>query len=109
MRARVMRLPSQSTPKWVPITLSGLTSKGTTPLKLTYLKSWSGKSLNETVHISPGRSQVNLHLPEELQAVNGASGKFSVALLSIEDGNGCIKKLSALTYEVDINRERVRW
>lgn len=46
-------------------------------------------------------------VPEELSATSGASGKVSLALLSIEDGNGCVRKLAAPAVEVDINRQRV--
>jgi nucleoporin POM152 len=82
-------------------------NQGAGPLRLNYLKSWSGQSENVTVPIRPGRTKVTVPVPPALSAESGASGKLSIVLLSIEDGNGCVRKLPAPTVEVDINRQKV--
>jgi hypothetical protein len=46
-------------------------------------------------------------LPKELASDSGALGKMTVTLLSIEDGNGCVRKLQAPPVEVDVNRRVV--
>ncbi len=60
-----------------------------------------------TVDIPFGQSRVSIPVPKELSAESGASGKLSIALASIEDGNGCSRKLLARSVDVDINRQRV--
>ncbi|WVQ93493.1 hypothetical protein IAU59_000567 [Kwoniella sp. CBS 9459] len=81
-------------------------ARGISPLKLAYLKSWSTRSENVTVDIPTGRTKISIPVPPELSAASGANGKLTVALLSIEDGNGCVRKLSAPAIEVDIKRQR---
>jgi nucleoporin POM152 len=46
-------------------------------------------------------------LPKTLQDGEGGSGKFTITLLSVEDGNGCVRKLPAASIEVEVNREKV--
>jgi hypothetical protein len=46
-------------------------------------------------------------LPKDLASDSGALGKMTVTLLSIEDGNGCVRKLQAPPVEVDVNRRVV--
>lgn len=60
-----------------------------------------------TVPIQSGKTKVTVPVPPALSAESGASGKLSIVLLSIEDGNGCVRKLPAPTVEVDINRQKV--
>jgi len=45
-------------------------------------------------------------VPKELNSESGASGKLSVTLLSIQDGDGRVRKLPAPTVEVDIHRQK---
>jgi nucleoporin POM152 len=45
-------------------------------------------------------------VPKELNSDSGASGKLSVTLLSIQDGDGRVRKLPAPTVEVDIHRQK---
>lgn len=73
---------------------------------MTYLKSWAGKADNVTVDIPSGRSSVSVPVPPELSADSGATGRLSIALAFIVDGNGCLRKLSARSVDVDINRQR---
>ena len=56
--------------------------------------------------IPPSRSHISVPVPEGLTAKSGNSGKFSVALTSIEDGNGCVRRLSAPSLEVEVDRVR---
>ena len=88
-------------------TLAELIKQGAGPLRLTYLKSWNGRAENISVDIQPGQSRISASVPHELSAESGAFGKLSIVLTSIEDGNGCVRRLSARSVEVDINRERV--
>ncbi|WVR03750.1 hypothetical protein IAU60_000745 [Kwoniella sp. DSM 27419] len=81
-------------------------ARGIAPLKLAYLKSWSSHSENITIPLTAGRSRVSIPVPRELSASSGANGKLIVALLSIEDGNGCVRKLSTPAVEVDIKRQK---
>ena len=46
-------------------------------------------------------------VPIELTDERGGSGKFAITLSEIVDGNGCPKRLSAPTVDVEVNRERV--
>ncbi|OCF56504.1 hypothetical protein L486_05354 [Kwoniella mangroviensis CBS 10435] len=81
-------------------------ARGIAPLKLTYVKSWSIRSENVTVPITTGRSKISVPVPDELSAKSGANGKLTVALISIEDGNGCVRKLTTPAIEVDIKRQK---
>lgn len=45
-------------------------------------------------------------MPKELNSESGASGKLSVTLLSIQDGDGRVRKLPAPTVEVDVHRQK---
>ncbi|KAK4690061.1 hypothetical protein P7C73_g21, partial [Tremellales sp. Uapishka_1] len=83
-------------------------AKGSGPLKLVYVKSWGGgaKVENVTVELASGTTTLQVPVPDELTAEKGKSGKFSISLLSIEDGNGCVRKLAVQPVEVDINRQR---
>ncbi|WWD16439.1 hypothetical protein CI109_100865 [Kwoniella shandongensis] len=81
-------------------------ARGIAPLKLAYLKSWGTRSENITIDLPSGRSKVTVPVPSELAANSGASGKLSIALLSIEDGNGCVRKISTPAVEVDIKRQK---
>ncbi|ORX35215.1 hypothetical protein BD324DRAFT_631845 [Kockovaella imperatae] len=81
-------------------------AKGADPLHLTYLESWAGKSRNTTIHIPARRQKIMVTLPPELSAERGGSGRYSVSLLSITDGNGCSRKLSVPTVDVDIDRQK---
>ncbi|EIW69014.1 hypothetical protein TREMEDRAFT_71756 [Tremella mesenterica DSM 1558] len=83
-----------------------LEAKGTAPLKLSYLKSWDGKSENATIDIKSGRSVVPITIPSEYGPDSNAVGKMTVVLTTIEDGDGRIRKLPAPTLEVDINRQK---
>ncbi|KIR97586.1 hypothetical protein L804_05273 [Cryptococcus deuterogattii 2001/935-1] len=79
---------------------------GIAPLKLTYLTSYSTHSSNTTLPLSLGRSRLSIPVPSALSSTSGASGKLNIALLVIEDGNGCVRKLTNPGIEVDIKRER---
>ncbi|KIR32535.1 hypothetical protein I352_04960 [Cryptococcus deuterogattii MMRL2647] len=79
---------------------------GIAPLKLTYLTSYSTHSSNTTLPLSLGRSRLSIPVPSALSSTSGASGKLNIALLAIEDGNGCVRKLTNPGIEVDIKRER---
>lgn len=68
--------------------------------------SYGSKFENKTVEIQAGRSKLDLIVPKELNAESGASGKLSVTLLSIQDGDGRVRKLPAPTVEVDIHRQK---
>lgn len=59
-----------------------------------------------TVNIEAGRSKLGLVVPKELNSESEASGKLSVTLLSIQDGDGRVRKLPAPTVEVDIHRQK---
>lgn len=83
-----------------------LEAKGNTPLSLNYLLSYGSKFENKTRQIETGRSKLGINVPRELNAESGASGKLSIALLSITDGDGRIRKLPAPTVEVDIHRQK---
>ena len=82
-------------------------AKGADPLSLSYLESWNGKSKNTTIQVSPGKRKVEISLPEELSAGGGASGKYSISLAAVADGNGCVRKLSGLAMDIEIDRQRV--
>ncbi|KAK8861645.1 hypothetical protein IAR55_002468 [Kwoniella newhampshirensis] len=81
-------------------------ARGIAPLKLAYLKTWGTRSENITNDLPSGRSKVSVTVPDELAANSGASGKMSIALLSIEDGNGCVRKISTPAVEIDIKRQK---
>ncbi|WVW80225.1 hypothetical protein I302_102203 [Kwoniella bestiolae CBS 10118] len=81
-------------------------ARGIAPLKLAYIKSWATRSDNVTVPITNGRSKISVPVPEELSAKSGANGRLTIALVSIEDGNGCVRKLNAPAIEVDIKRQK---
>lgn len=83
-----------------------LEAKGNPPLSLNYLLSYGSKFENKTREIQTGRSKLEINVPKELNAESGASGKLSVTLLSITDGDGRIRKLPAPTVEVDIHRQK---
>jgi nucleoporin POM152 len=83
-----------------------LEAKGNPPLSLNYLLSYGSKFENKTLQIEAGRSKLGITVPKELNAESGASGKLSVTLLSITDGDGRIRKLPAPTVEVDIHRQK---
>lgn len=83
-----------------------LTRQGIAPLRLTYHKLWDSKVENVTVDVPVGRSSVTVQVPDQMSAAAGGSGKFTIALLSIVDGNGCERRLSAPAFEVDIDRRR---
>ncbi|OWZ31945.1 hypothetical protein C356_05643 [Cryptococcus neoformans c45] len=81
-------------------------ARGIAPLKLTYLASYSTHSSNTTLPLSLGRSRLSIPVPSALSSTSGASGKLNIALLAIEDGNGCVRKLTNPGVEVDIKREK---
>ncbi|WVQ78800.1 hypothetical protein IAT38_000891 [Cryptococcus sp. DSM 104549] len=81
-------------------------ARGIEPLKLTYLRSWATHSENTTVPVPLGRSKISIPVPPEYAAHTGATGRMSIALLEIEDGNNCQRKLTAGTMEVDIKRAK---
>ncbi|WRT65773.1 uncharacterized protein IL334_002722 [Kwoniella shivajii] len=81
-------------------------ARGIAPLKLAYIKSWSTHSENVTVPVNSGRSKISVPVPQELSATSGASGKVTITLSSIEDGNGCVRKLSTPAIEIDIKRQK---
>jgi len=83
-----------------------LEAKGNPPLSLNYLLSYGSKLENKTIGIEAGRSKLGLTVPKELNSESGASGKLSVTLLSIQDGDGRVRKLPAPTVEVDIHRQK---
>jgi nucleoporin POM152 len=83
-----------------------LEAKGNPPLSLNYLLSYGHKFENKTVEIGAGRSKLGLIVPKELNSESGASGKLSITLLSIQDGDGRVRKLPAPTVEVDIHRQK---
>jgi nucleoporin POM152 len=74
-----------------------LEAKGTPPLTLNYLKSWGSKLENVTIEIKSGRSRIPIMVPDELGSDSGASGKLSITLVSIQDGDGRSRKLPAPT------------
>ncbi|ORY24076.1 hypothetical protein BCR39DRAFT_548028 [Naematelia encephala] len=81
-------------------------AKGAKPLHLTYLKSWSGQAENITSPIAPGKQKLHVPVPPSLSAESGASGRLTIELMAIEDGNGCARRLSSKPIEVDINRQK---
>jgi nucleoporin POM152 len=83
-----------------------LEAKGNPPLSLNYLLSYGAHFDNRTVDIASGRSKISIDVPKELNSESGASGRMSVTLLSITDGDGRVRKLPAPTVEVDIHRQR---
>lgn len=83
-----------------------LEAKGTPPLTLNYLKSWGSRSENITIDIKPGRSRIPIPIPAELSSDTEASGKLSVVLVSIRDGDGRSRQLPAPILEVDIQRQK---
>jgi nucleoporin POM152 len=70
------------------------------------LLSYGSKFENKTINIEAGRSKLGIVVPRELNSESGASGKLSVTLLSIQDGDGRVRKLPAPTVEVDIHRQK---
>ena len=46
-------------------------------------------------------------VPDELSDEKGGSGKMAITLLSVEDRNGCVRKLPAPTVDVEIDRKKV--
>lgn len=83
-----------------------LEAKGNPPLSLNYLLSYGSHFDNKTVEISSGRSKLSIDVPKELNSESGASGRMSITLLSIQDGDGRVRKLPAPTVEVDIHRQK---
>lgn len=83
-----------------------LAIEGNDPLKLTYRTSWGGDSYNVTVPVKSGKQRLTVPVPESLRADSGAAGKLSIALVHIEDSNGCVKRLPGRVVDVDINRHR---
>ncbi|ODN74022.1 hypothetical protein L202_07501 [Cryptococcus amylolentus CBS 6039] len=83
-------------------------ARGIPPLKLTYLTSHGTHSSNTTITLSLGRTNLQIPVPDALSSSNpSASGKLHINLLSIEDGNGCVRKLeSAKSVEVNVKREK---
>ncbi|WWC88087.1 uncharacterized protein L201_002991 [Kwoniella dendrophila CBS 6074] len=81
-------------------------ARGIAPLKLVYIKSWSGQTENVTLPIKTGKNKLTVPVPDELSAKSGANGKLTIALVSIEDGNGCVRKLTTPAVEVDIKRQK---
>lgn len=77
-------------------------ARGRSPLQLTYLVTESKRNI--TVEIPPGRSHISVPVPNELSAKSGKSGKFSIGLVSIEDGNGCTRRLGVPAMEVEVDR-----
>ena len=68
--------------------------------------SYGSKFENKTINIEAGRSKLGVVVPKELNSESGASGKLSITLLSIQDGDGRVRKLPAPTVEVDIHRQK---
>lgn len=83
-----------------------LEAKGNPPLTLNYFLSYGSHFDNKTLNIAPGRSQISIDVPKELSSESGASGRMSITLLSIQDGDGRVRKLPAPTVEVDIHRQK---
>ncbi|WWC68542.1 uncharacterized protein I206_102471 [Kwoniella pini CBS 10737] len=81
-------------------------ARGIAPLKLAYIKSWSSQSENFTVPVKTGKNKISVPVPDELSATSGANGKLTISLVSIEDGNGCVRKLVTPGVEVDIKRQK---
>ncbi|TXT07511.1 hypothetical protein VHUM_03231 [Vanrija humicola] len=79
---------------------------GNDPLHITYRKSWGTQSQNVTVPVKSGKFRLTVPVPEDLAAKSGNSGKLAVALISVEDANGCVKRLPTRLVEVDIDRHR---
>ncbi|WVN90719.1 uncharacterized protein L203_105961 [Cryptococcus depauperatus CBS 7841] len=79
-------------------------ARGIPPLKLTYLKSFGISAENATVQIPLGRSRVSIPVPSSLASDSENSGRLSISLLSVEDGNGCVRKLETPGFEIDIKR-----
>lgn len=83
-----------------------LEAKGNPPLSLNYLLSYGAHFDNKTIEIASGRSKISVDVPKELNSESGASGRMSITLLSITDGDGRVRKLPAPTVEVDIHRQK---
>lgn len=81
--------------------------QGANPLSLSYHVSYNGQITNGTWQGAPGRQSMRVPVPQALTAEAGGSGKMTITLLSIEDGNGCARKLPAPTIDVEVNRQRV--
>lgn len=83
-----------------------LEAKGRSPLRVTYLLSstTSSRTENITREIPAGRSSITVPVPEALKAASGNTGKFSVGLVGLEDGNGCARRLTVPGLEVDVDR-----
>lgn len=56
------------------------------------------------MEVPSGRSHINVPVPSGLNANSGNSGKFSVGLIGLEDGNGCARRLAAPGLEVEVDR-----
>lgn len=89
--------------------LSSLTDieQGANPLSLSYHVYHNGQASNQTWRGAPGRQSMRVPVPYELSDERGGSGRFSITLLSVEDGNGCARKLAAPTIDIDVDRKRV--
>lgn len=83
-----------------------LEAKGNPPLSLNYLLSYGSHFDNKTIEVPSGRSKISVDVPKELNSESGASGRMSITLLSIRDGDGRVRKLPAPTVEVDIHRQK---
>lgn len=73
---------------------------------MTYLltSSHNAKPVNVTTEVPAGRSTITVPVPAGLSASSGNSGKFSVGLIGLEDGNGCARRLAAPGVEVEVDR-----
>lgn len=78
--------------------------QGNDPLKLQYRTNWAGQSMNTTVPIKSGKQVLSVPVPKELHSWTGASGRFVITLVSVEDSNGCVKRLQSQQIDVDIDR-----
>jgi hypothetical protein len=56
------------------------------------------------VEVPAGRSHITIPVPPGLAANSGNSGKFSVGLIGLEDGNGCARRLASPGLEVEVDR-----
>lgn len=48
-----------------------------------------------------------MDVPVPLTSAKGGSGRFTVSLVSVEDGNGCVRRLNSPSIDVDVDRRKV--
>jgi nucleoporin POM152 len=86
---------------------SGSFLQGTGPFKIQYQKLWHDQAENVTVAVPEGITKLQVPLPDALKGEDSVGGQFKVSLMSIEDGNGCRRRLASPSVEVDVKRTKV--